>query len=178
MTQGRQFRWTVLALGCVLAAALAILPASAGAQGAIDEYELGDLPSADGDNGAQASGADEATGDTPSPGSADAPVGDGDASGDSEDDSAAVGGGSKGSGKGGAKPVKGGSDPTESVPGVPAVTAADTSDGGGAPIALIALAALTAIAAGLAVWRLRRGGGDHTVTPGEPAGSTGGGPSA
>jgi cobalamin biosynthesis Mg chelatase CobN len=183
MTQGRKSR-TVLVIGCaltMLAAISAIAPAFAGAQAAVDEYELGDLPNADGDNAGQSqnnegSGDDEAAGVVPSSGSStpSPPAAEGAgvtsaASGDASNQGVKDSGGQSSGGQ----PGKGDNfagTPTETEP-VAAVNA-ESSDGGSAPVLLILLAIIAAISTGVAIWRLRRNQREPTPGVGPGTGKT------
>jgi cobalamin biosynthesis Mg chelatase CobN len=172
MKQGRKSR-TVLVIGCalaMLAAVAAIAPAFAGAQAAVDEYELGDLPNPDSDNGTQTEtnqdeGAVAPTSSsgsgTPTPPTGVAPdttgaVVDGGSNGEGKNQQAAGGGSGESQGQG---PAATTSASDEQVPALNA----DPSDGGGAPVLLILLAITAAVCTGVAIWRLRRTTGDPTT---------------
>jgi hypothetical protein len=201
MTQGRKSR-TVLTIGCalaMLAIAAAIAPAFAGAQAAVDEYELGDLPNPDNDGGGSQSGDDQGgiaptsssgsgtpsdpagepagqTGAAGGDGGSGSGSGSGDGSGSgSGSGSGNVGGGDNGGGSAGAS---GSGDESEGVNLADTPTAtepvhavdAEPSDGGGAPVLLILLAVVAAICSGVAIWRLRRNTDDSNTGVGRGAG--------
>jgi cobalamin biosynthesis Mg chelatase CobN len=179
MMQGRKSR-TVLVIGCSLAMFAAggvIAPAFAGAQAAVDEYELGELPNPDGDNAGQSQSSEEegAIAPTSSGGGSGSPtpptgvapdttgaVVDANSTGDATNENAGGGGSGGGSGSGSGEPkgqqAVAATSGDDSQP-LPAVNA-DPSDGGGAPVLLILLAITAALCAGVAIWRLRRTTGD------------------
>ena len=194
MTQGRKSR-TVLTIGCVgcalamLAGAAAIAPAFAGAQAAVDEYELGDLPNPDNEGGESQSGDDQggiaptsSSGSGTPSGPAGEPAGQtGAAGGDGSSGSGSgnAGGGGDGGGSAGASAGASGSgDESEGVNLADTPTAtepvravdAEPSDGGGAPVLLILLAVVAAICTGVAIWRLRRNTDDSNTGVGRGAG--------
>jgi cobalamin biosynthesis Mg chelatase CobN len=177
MMQGRKSR-TVLALGCalaMLAAVAAIAPALAGAQGAVEEYDLGTLPEPDSDEPNPQSGGNDESDPAVAPATA------GSGSGSDPTATAPVteaegeknqggrsDGGSDGSGSGARNADDGGLVASATGDGVPDVST-DSSDGGGTPILLIALAVIAAVCTGLAVWRLRRTAGDSAEGAGRGA---------
>jgi hypothetical protein len=201
MTQGRKCKTVLastLAMLVALVAMASLAPALAVGQAAGDEYDLDDLPSANGNAGGdQSSQPDTQSGSSESGQGASvaAPSGGGGGGGPTAGQtqtagggggaSTAGGGGSTGdggsTGSNGASSESGGASPTPTEPqSGPELTAGGSSDDGGAPILLIVLAIVAAVCTGLAIWRLRRRdetepdqAGDGEGVGREPGGPTG-----
>ncbi len=190
MTRGSKHK-TALAAFCALAifaAAALLAPSFAGAQAAVDEYDLGNLPNSEGGSGGSGGDGDQSgavasgSSDSSTP-AAPTDTGSTEQSTDDTDSSAGVAAGGGGGGKppgnegagadrADAKHTKDLITPAKDADDIPAQQASAATDDGGAPVLLIALAVIAAVCTGIAIWRMRRSTGDPAPEPGAKPSST------